>query len=517
MPHRAAPFRRHHILRPWWWCCHLLLLAATAWGAQESPAFVPDLTLKPDDVTVLMGVDARRPPELTPRYPSNHGKFFLVGWTNAEQVITWDITVPSADDYLIQVVAERKSEQALEAEVTVGTTTQQATLPKTQKGWDRFPLPKPVHLTPGKVTISLRLRSTDHQPFQAFVQGLELVRPAVREAQRAKALAQRSDTTWFQQARYGIFVHWTWQTKPRTGEPKPYAQAVADFDVPAFVAQMKDTGAGVVVLTTSHAYQSIPGPNRALDGILPGRTATRDLIGDLADALNKEGIRLMLYYHLGATNDRAWQQATGFFATDTTRFFANWEAIIREVGERYGTRLAGWWFDDGSTNYYYRSPPWERLAAAAKAGNPQRIIGFNPWTVFSPTEFQDFYCGETNQDPASVGGLLTPSGTGRYPSGPLSGLQGSACFTLDGTDWVHGAKNQEIRPTRFKPERLAAMLTKFIERKNVPLLNLEIYQEGTVSPATVEVFRQARALMAAAPKAPRPAAGAGSPVPPPSK
>jgi hypothetical protein len=33
-------------------------------------------------------------------------------------------------------------------------------------------------------------------------------------------------------------VHWTSQTMPRHGDPKPYDQAVTDFNVDAFADQM---------------------------------------------------------------------------------------------------------------------------------------------------------------------------------------------------------------------------------------------------------------------------------------
>ena len=39
---------------------------------------------------------------------------------------------------------------------------------------------------------------------------------------------------------------------------------------------------------------------------------------------------------------------------------------------------------------------------------------------------------------------------------------------------------------------MASLLKGFISRRNVPIFNLEIYQEGTLSPATVEMFEQAR-------------------------
>ena len=149
--------------------------------------------------------------------------------------------------------------------------------------------------------------------------------------------------------------HWTSQTVPRHGPPKPYAEAVRDFDVKTFAEQVEQTGAQFVTITTSHAMLYFPAPLKSLDRILPGRTTQRDLIGELAEALGQRGIRLMLYYHLGSDADRAWQEASGFWKTDTTEFWNNWVAVIGEAGERYGDKLAGWWFDDGTANYYYRS------------------------------------------------------------------------------------------------------------------------------------------------------------------
>ena len=161
-----------------------------------------------------------------------------------------------------------------------------------------------------------------------------------------------------------------------------------------------------------------PAPLKSFDRILPGRTTQRDLIGDLAEALGQRGIRLLLYYHLGSDADRAWQEASGFWKTDTAEFWNNWVAVIGEVGERYGEKLAGWWFDDGTANYYYRSAPWERLATTAKAGNPKRLICFNPWILPSATEFQDYLAGEGNSDPERAGLVEARRSTAASPAAP---------------------------------------------------------------------------------------------------
>jgi hypothetical protein len=345
-------------------------------------------------------------------------------------------------------------------------------------------------LAAGESTVTLRLAPGDGTAsYQAQVHAVELVRPAIRAALTRRALAMRSDPSWFQQARYGMMVHWTKQSAPLHGEPKSYEQAVADFDVEAFAETMKSTGAGFVVFTTSHAMQYFPAPLVSLNKILPGRTTKRDLPADLAAALNKRGMKLILYFHLGASSDPEWLKASGFWETDTSKFFGNWRSIISEAGERYQDNLAGWWFDDGATNYYYRSAPWESLAKAAKAGNPQRMISFNAWELNSPTQFHDFCTGEGCEDPRGMDGLLTPESNGRYPSGTHAGLQASACLIADAT-WVHDRLNIAPSKPKWNADQLTQLLRGFIAHKNVPIFNLEITQDGHLSPDSVALFKE---------------------------
>ncbi len=466
-------------------------------GRMSAAGFAPDFKLKPDDYTVLMAVDAKLSAGLAPWNAGGHGKFFLQGWQRPDQQAEWKITASEAADYAVQVLVNRNSNQELRLEVTAAGKTITGTLPPDARRWQRIALPGTIPFPSGESSVTLRLAPADgSSSFDAQVHAVELVRPAVRSALHQKALALRADTTWFQQARYGVMMHWTKQSMPRHGDPKPYAQAVADFNVEGFADQVRQTGAGFVVLTTSHAMLYFPAPLASLEKILPGRTSQRDLVADLAAALGKRGIKLMLYYHLGASDDSEWLKASGFWETDTSRCFGNWQAIISEAGERYQDKLAGWWFDDGSTSYYYRSAPGEQLVRAAKAGFPQRLVAFNPWVLNSPTEFQDFFTGEGFEDPRGYNELLVRGGNGRYPSGTHQGLQASACLVTEG-DWVHSRKDTAIGNPRWKPEQLAAMLQGFSEFSSVPIFNLEIYQEGTLSPATVDMLHAARELVKA--------------------
>jgi len=84
---------------------------------------------------------------------------------------------------------------------------------------------------------------------------------------------------------------------------------------------------------------------------MPGRTCERDLIGDMSDALAERGIKLIQYYHHGA-GDTEWSKASGFLSKDKSQFFKNEAAILREFGERYGTKTADYWFDDRFTSNF---------------------------------------------------------------------------------------------------------------------------------------------------------------------
>lgn len=468
----------------------LLSLVATL-----QAAFVPDFKVKPDDYTVLMAVDAKASPGMSEFQGGSHGKFFVQGWNQPDQTLQWTIQVSQADSYAANILIQRISGSELRVNLTVDGKVFPATLPASASNWQRVALGSVVPFSVGSHEVSLAIQpAAAGEKFEVKVHAVELVRPSVKKAldETALRIRKHADTAWFQQARYGMMVHWTKQSMPLTGEPKSYEQAVADFDVETFADTMKSTGAGFVVVTTSHAFQYFPAPLKSLDAIIPGRTTARDLPAELAAALAKRGMKLFLYFHLGAHDDAEWLKASGFWETDTSKFFNNWKSIISEAGERYGDKLAGWWFDDGSTNYYYRSAPWESLVRAAKAGNPKRLVGFNAWELNNPTQFHDFFTGEGFHDPRGFSELLTPECKGIYPSGTHAGLQASACLMADGT-WVHASRDTPPSGPRWNAEQLTELIRGFIANKNVPIFNLEITQDGHLSPESIAVFTKAAA------------------------
>lgn len=176
------------------------------------------------------------------------------------------------------------------------------------------------------------------------------------------------------------------------------------------------------------------------------------------------------------------------------RFLTNWCSSFGEAGRRYGSRLAGWFFDD-SRVYYPLNPDFRRLSAAAKAGNPGRVICYNPWIWPRCTDFQDYFCGE-GYGFLKVNENLPADGTGVFSRGPQQGLQAHTNFILE-SDWCHSKPETAIPLPKIPKETSISDVRSAIARGIVPSVNLEIYQDGGVGPTSIEYLRSLKAAVSA--------------------
>jgi hypothetical protein len=212
-------------------------------------------------------------------------------------------------------------------------------------------------------------------------------------------------TDWLNEARFGVFMHFL---------PSNDASAakVHDFDVDAVAKQLQSAGARYFVLTLGQNSGYFNSPNRTYDqvtGYRPGeRCSTRDLPMALYEALHPRGIRLMLYLPCQVPNRDA--RAQGAFglprgAKDQpidVEFAKKWAAVIQEWSVRYESKVAGWWFDGGYEWIGFNNEIADIYANAAKKGNPQAIVTFNPGVkLIRWMRSEDYTAGELN-DPFDV-------------------------------------------------------------------------------------------------------------------
>jgi len=311
---------------------------------------------------------------------------------------------------------------------------------------------------------------------------------------------KRANTDWLAKCRFGIGVHWTAQTVPRNGSPKPFPKAVADFDLDGFIAAVEHAGADYVLFTAAHALQMLPAPHPVIDRVLPNRTSERDLMRELADALAAKQKHLLVYYNHSCNHkqDAEWEKAVGYHAPNKARFAQNLMDIVGYMGERYKEKVKAWWFDSPysvdprgphnsvTTDMSGFQFPWEQFTAVAKLGYPQRLVTYNAGVnqTFLYTTHQDYWAGE-------LVNLDTPA-KDRYLD---SGLQWFGWTCIEDRRWVQSRLDTPIPPPLYTDEQVIDFVRTCNKHMAPMTFNVGIYQDGTMAEASVEQLHRLAAAL----------------------
>jgi len=435
---------------------------------------------------------------------------FMVMRCVGDGSVTWKLKVPEAGDYEIalcyaaltagaRVEVKCGSHQSNASGQVIKTMGQYADRQISDKGayytdflrnYERVFLDGALHLPAGISDITIHVtESVDNQVID--VRSMELRPIAAKQAISAaeeRVKVKRASTYWFVNAKYGVMFHWTDVSQPRHGKIKPDAEAVHDFDVSAFSNMVETTGAGYVIFTVNHLYPHCPAPITTWEEIHPGWTTKRDLIGEIAESLNQKGIKLILYMasHLIGKPDGMDESVflrnminvrypgSGF---DEDRHVK----ILNEFGERYGDKVAGYWFDGYDLiPQQYPNVRFERIFDASKKENPDRIIGLNFWIFPDATPWQEYWAGEADES--------LKSAKSRYIEHPVGkGLQRHALFMLEDI-WIHRGVDSEMEPPIFTEEELIDYVNSLTANEGVATINLGIYQDGTVGKKSLKLM-----------------------------
>ena len=412
--------------------------------------------------------------------------------------IKWNVTAPQEGEYDLLVSCAVPGPN-FRLEVISGPSSVKSDLKitegvyhSTEGGWyfnfDRKRLDGRLHLTRGINPVTLQVSGTEKDEV-VRLRCLEVL-PASANAEMAaaeeSARAHRASTDWFVKAVYGAMFHWTDFTQPRDGMKKPYPEAVNAFDVDTFARLIGEIGAAYVIFTLNHAHPHCPAPIQSWEAIHPGWTTRRDLIGDISDALEKRGIRFLLYINSPVLTKLGGIGATGLYELTCSeeRFTEIHKNILSEIGSRYRDKLAGYWFDSWYQSLAaYPDVPIEAIYRYCKVGNPDRITAFNFWIFPVLTPWQDYWAGELNslQNPFESRYIQRGAGTGFQAHGMVSMLP----------SWVH-SESGPIPPPQFSTEDLIAHVKVNMEHQAVTTINIGIYQDGTIEQSSLDMMRQLR-------------------------
>lgn len=131
------------------------------------------------------------------------------------------------------------------------------------------------------------------------------------------------------------------------------------------------------------------------------------------------------------------------------------------------------------------------------------VICFNSWILPKLTDFQDYYAGELGLSLTSAGvdnPNLQIDGDGIFHGGPQDGLQATYSGTLEPGDWTHIYKNRAIDDPILSLKELVKIVQESNRRKNLPMINVRIYQDGTISPQSYTLLKSLNNIISKAEK-----------------
>jgi alpha-L-fucosidase len=292
-----------------------------------------------------------------------------------------------------------------------------------------------------------------------------------------------SDLAWWQDAKFGLFVHWGLYAIPARGEwvmfaekiaPEQYAKLADEFeprryDPADWVLAAKAAGMRYVVLTARHhdgfALWSSPGSWGGFDAVR--HAAKRDLVRPFVDAVRQAGLRVGLYY-----SPMDWR-FPGYFRPrelpDNLRLMKlQGYAQVEELVTQYGP-IDILWYDGGWLAHQGTD------ADAAWFWEPttlnRMVRTHQPRTVISPRSgwVGDFAIEEGSQE----------------VTGPIRPEPWEKCFNLNDTAWGYTV-NQNLM-TR---DRAVKLLVNTLVRGGNLLMNVGPDRDGVIPPAHVERLRE---------------------------
>jgi len=229
----------------------------------------------------------------------------------------------------------------------------------------------------------------------------------------ASSLLAQNRAGWMKDAKFGVMTHYLadWKTKDYklAMSVDEWNKLVDNFDVEGMAAQLQAAGVSYYQISIGQNSGYYLAPNATYDkitGIQPSKCSRRDLVTDLYEALHKRGIRLMVYLPSGGPGgdkvaDAALEWRNGPYPN--REFQTKWQQIISDWSQRWGKKVSGWWFDGcyfPNSMYRGEAPNFATFAAAARAGNPDSAVAFNPGVVYrilSMSPHEDFTAGEIDK------------------------------------------------------------------------------------------------------------------------
>ena len=310
----------------------------------------------------------------------------------------------------------------------------------------------------------------------------------------AENLKARSE---FQDAKFGIFLHWGLYSMLATGEwtmtnrnlnYREYQKLAGGFYPSRFnahdwVAAIKASGAKYICFTTRHHEGFSMFHTKYSDyNIVDATPFKRDIVKELADECHKQGIGIHFYYsHIDWWREDAVWGRTGR-GTGRPNPEGDWKSYyqfmnnqLTELLTNYGKVGAiwfdGWWDQDQNPSFDWQLPEQYRLIHSLQ---PACLIGNNHHQT--PFEGEDFQMFERDLPGENTAGLSGQD---------ISKLPLETCETMNGM-WGYKITDQDYKSTKT----LIHYLVKAAGRNANLLMNIGPQPDGCLPEVALQRLKE---------------------------
>ncbi len=307
--------------------------------------------------------------------------------------------------------------------------------------------------------------------------------------------------TWFQDAKFGLFVHWgvysvigdgEWVMNNHKIDKKTYQKLPnffnpTEFDPKEWVAIVKAAGMKYITITSKHHDGFAMFDSKQTDWDIVDRTPyKKDVLKMLADECHKQGIKLFFYHsHLDWFQDDYFPRGrTGLSSErpdkgDFNKYLDFMDAQLTELLTNYG-EIAGIWFDGW---WDKKDADWrlEKTYQLIHKLQPQCLIGNNHHQA--PKNGEDFQMFEKDLPGKNTAGFNAESVVGKLPL--------ETCETMNGA-WGFNLQDNKYKSTK----NLVQYLVKAAGNNANFLLNVGPMPNGKIQPEFVQTLKEMGQWMA---------------------
>ncbi|MCX6239316.1 MAG: alpha-L-fucosidase [Bacteroidia bacterium] len=298
---------------------------------------------------------------------------------------------------------------------------------------------------------------------------------------------------WFQDAKFGLFIHWgvystlangEWVMNQQQFDKATYEKLPAffnpvDFNAAEWVKMVKDAGMQYITITSKHHDGFAMWDTKLSDWNIVDRTPYgKDVLKQLADECHKQGVKLFFYHsHLDWYQENYYPRGgTGSYSGRPNK--GDWNAyldymdgqlteLLTNYGEIAGIWFDGWW-DKKDANWRL-----DKTYSLIHKLQPAALIGNNHHQAPKPGE--DFQMFEKDLPGHNTTGFSDESKVGALP--------------LETCETMNGAWGFNIRDKNFKSTaQLVQYLVKAAGYNANFLLNVGPMPNGKIQPEFVKTL-----------------------------